>query len=102
MKFPAGKVHIFWLARGIQSAQLLFKYPCMLWLNAGFRSGSEELLNALTPEGLNHVSSVALHYSLAKRNHAFQSTRTASPTPSAALPQAAPGPPSATDTALPP
>jgi hypothetical protein len=39
----------------------------MRWLNSSFAPGGEKLLDPTMPEALDHVYSVALHFSLVKR-----------------------------------
>jgi hypothetical protein len=56
VKMPSWQVHGHRLLCGIQRGQLIFQLSRVGWLDAGLRTGLEELLQAGVPERSNHFN----------------------------------------------
>lgn len=67
VQFPSRSVHVPCRPGAIQLKELNRQFGGMGRLNSSFASGQEESFDAGVPEALNHVYSVARHYSAVKR-----------------------------------
>ena len=67
VQFPSRSVHVPCRPGAIQLKELNRQFGGVGRLNSSFASGREESFDAGVPEALNHVYSVARHYSAVKR-----------------------------------